>query len=540
MKRTGSIPLILLACAVQASAAKPPLMPPLMPPDILLDAACEEDGPGFLVREENSQDTPDASPELLEADAAQTSELSTVLAPADIGSDDKKAAKPAKAQRKTWKLGRRRKAGPKLPQDMASKTAEQAAQEDADCRKRLGEFYLRRGGSVMAVVAPDHEGVTPEEVTYLFQAGEGKKLAALTGSDVQQQSARADLFFDGTKVKTVAEVKKAEKRRIRQAKRERKAYEKAKRNIAKVLPKNERAEFLLPASPPETSEPEPSPDPSPTPAPARPAPEDDDSAGSMQSRPAASARPSEDSSASRQPDPPPRRRPASVSEVPEPAWLDKGGSPFLQRFKKFVGNALSVVSRYAWGGGAGRNDRKHAPALVTVHHTDGHPRTLFSDSVEEMRGYRAYHMNERGWADIGYHFVIDGAGRVLEGVHSDIVASHTLNNNTNNLGVAVMGNFEPGHDKLNDKQKVSLQGLISYIAFDYGMNTQERCDYKRQGKKRSGYCFVRPHMHFKPTDCPGADIMDYLDELGGAVALKTEAIRTNKDAVMVLAMVQPH
>src|SRR5206468_2171048 len=98
--------------------------------------------------------------------------------------------------------------------------------------------------------------------------------------------------------------------------------------------------------------------------------------------------------------------------------------------------------------------------------TDGHPRTQLSDSIEEVRGIQAFHQGpERGWADIGYHFVIDGAGRVFEGRHADVLGAHAGGANMDNIGIAMMGDYN--RDQLSADQKTALRRLITFLALRY-------------------------------------------------------------------------
>lgn len=237
------------------------------------------------------------------------------------------------------------------------------------------------------------------------------------------------------------------------------------------------------------------------------------------------------------PVPPPVAAPVPPADVPsQPTAVSRllGAGTALAAFdafqRKLEGEAVEVLSRAAWGARAARSQGyRQNPNRVTVHHTDGHPRTRLSDSIEEMRGYQSFHMNGRGWADIGYHFVIDGAGRVLEGRHAEILGAHAGGNaNMDNIGIAVMGDYN--RDYLNDAQKNSLRRLITFLALRYHSDPRQRD-------------FIQPHQHYKSTDCPGTHIVAFLAELRADVTKDTfsylDEANQSRRSFQPLALAEP-
>lgn len=213
--------------------------------------------------------------------------------------------------------------------------------------------------------------------------------------------------------------------------------------------------------------------------------------------------------------PAPGTLPAVVLPKADPSAGAAGGGPVLQAFDAFQRKTYAafagVYSRKAWGAASASSaSTPHHPSHVTVHHTDGHPRTKLSDSIEEVRGIQSFHMGpERGWADIGYHFVIDGAGRVFEGRHADVLGAHAGGANLDNIGIALMGDYN--RDQLSDAQKTTLTRLITFLALRY------RTDPKQKG-------FIQPHMHYSNTDCPGKNVVGFLAELRSQVDGETQTL----------------
>ena len=81
---------------------------------------------------------------------------------------------------------------------------------------------------------------------------------------------------------------------------------------------------------------------------------------------------------------------------------------------------------------------------ITVHH-DGLDDLVYATDTASMAAridhYRMGHRG-KGWADIGYHLVIDRSGTLWQGRAIRWQGAHVKNHNEGNIGVLVMGNFE--------------------------------------------------------------------------------------------------
>lgn len=185
----------------------------------------------------------------------------------------------------------------------------------------------------------------------------------------------------------------------------------------------------------------------------------------------------------------------------------RGGGPVLLAFeafeKKFYDSVAPVFSRSAWRAHAAANGGVHQnPSRVTVHHTDGKQTFDEQETLAAVRNIQAFHMGsdpKHGWDDIGYHFLIDGAGRVVEGRHTDIMGAHAHNYNENNVGIALLGDYN--RDKPTAAQVDSLRRLVTFLALKY------RTDPSQKG-------FLEPHRHYNDTDCPGKNVVAILEQLG--------------------------
>lgn len=140
---------------------------------------------------------------------------------------------------------------------------------------------------------------------------------------------------------------------------------------------------------------------------------------------------------------------------------------------------------------------------ITVHHTAMPARNLQGASASTA-GYavaqiQSQHMEGNGWADIGYHFMIDPDGRVWEGRSMRYVGAHAsrdprtgTNHNLGNIGVCLLGNFET--ENPSSKALASLESLLD------GLRQQYRIPHLQ----------VFGHTHFKATDCPGQRLLPWV------------------------------
>ncbi len=71
---------------------------------------------------------------------------------------------------------------------------------------------------------------------------------------------------------------------------------------------------------------------------------------------------------------------------------------------------------------------------IVIHHSD-------RSANEDIFDFQEYFQEDREYADIAYHYVINGDGVIYEGRPIDIKGSHVALKNSNKIGVVLMGNF---------------------------------------------------------------------------------------------------
>ena len=90
--------------------------------------------------------------------------------------------------------------------------------------------------------------------------------------------------------------------------------------------------------------------------------------------------------------------------------------------------------------------------LIILHHT--------ASSSASVEGINNDHL-KRGWAGIGYHFLIQPDGTIDEARPIKYVGSHCAGNNTSSIGIALVGDFRK--TKPTDEQIKSLNELVKHL-----------------------------------------------------------------------------
>jgi hypothetical protein len=112
----------------------------------------------------------------------------------------------------------------------------------------------------------------------------------------------------------------------------------------------------------------------------------------------------------------------------------------------FLPEALMLMRRSEWTDLPPRTWRMRAARdfdRLTVHHAgNGIEKAVSENAVmHKLDGVLAAHMNRR-YGDVGYHFVVDYAGRVWEGRSLAYEGAHVAYQNEGNIGIMLLGNFE--------------------------------------------------------------------------------------------------
>ena len=182
-------------------------------------------------------------------------------------------------------------------------------------------------------------------------------------------------------------------------------------------------------------------------------------------------------------------------------------------------DSLTLIERSKWAQETIGNPETIVPmdtiTRITIHH-DGMPvGPMESDEQIRYRIVSIRNSHMKKYADIGYHFVIDGKGRVWEGRPLDFQGAHVKGQNEGNVGVLFLGNSQ-----IDKPTEVGLEGLYSLIHY-----------LMKRHKVQPGQIFT--HGELAQTGCPGKLLQARIDEArkNGTFDLKdgVRKIRTGID-----------
>ncbi|OGJ58201.1 hypothetical protein A2947_02015 [Candidatus Peribacteria bacterium RIFCSPLOWO2_01_FULL_54_110] len=146
--------------------------------------------------------------------------------------------------------------------------------------------------------------------------------------------------------------------------------------------------------------------------------------------------------------------------------------------------------------------------LLVVHHTAQNVTGDERPPLERVRALYAYHANNRGWGDIGYHYLIDERGQIYEGRTGGkgVIGGHAYCWNTGTMSIALLGNFDG--EQPPQVQMQSLQWLLSDLAQTYDIDLGS--SVRIHGKS---FPAIVGHKDLLSTDCPGYYVRETLAQV---------------------------
>ncbi|PCI35523.1 MAG: hypothetical protein COB53_10945 [Elusimicrobia bacterium] len=168
----------------------------------------------------------------------------------------------------------------------------------------------------------------------------------------------------------------------------------------------------------------------------------------------------------------------------------------------------AIIRRSSWRANDATQRTTHVPARLTLHHTGGASSSNAERSSFIARNIQHYHMKQRPGAklfDIGYHYLLDSAGNLIEGVPTGFEGEHVKGENPGNVGIALMGSYHEGN-ALSGPQTLSLVNIAAETALKYRIDVS-RDDFLVghrywSGKTGRGY-----------NICPGNNVHNRIPDL---------------------------
>lgn len=115
-------------------------------------------------------------------------------------------------------------------------------------------------------------------------------------------------------------------------------------------------------------------------------------------------------------------------------------------------------------------------------------------TAQKVAEVKLWHTRDRGWKDIGYHYLIDRNGHTVAGRPLDQVGAHTKGKNTGTIGIALFGGHgSSADDKLEEhftpEQDKALRELLVSLMKKYPMIMK-----------------VSGHNQYAAKACPGFNV----------------------------------
>lgn len=112
-----------------------------------------------------------------------------------------------------------------------------------------------------------------------------------------------------------------------------------------------------------------------------------------------------------------------------------GGLPVNHDARNERGHYQSGVNPFGWYEYAG--DLRDSYQTLVVHHSAFYK----ADGRATLLEVQRLHRGDRGWADVGYHYMLDVDGAIFEGRELGVRGVHTQGRNTGSAGVCLLGDF---------------------------------------------------------------------------------------------------
>ena len=146
-----------------------------------------------------------------------------------------------------------------------------------------------------------------------------------------------------------------------------------------------------------------------------------------------------------------------------------------------------ISPRSAWNVRSTSTSTASALKMAVVHHTASTNSYSPSQVPGILRSTQAYHMDARGWSDIGYNFLIDRFGGIWEGrgggMGRAVIGAHAAGFNTGSVGVSVIGNFTDV--AVPSAAREAIARVVGWRLESYGVDPGPRRTSPRAGARRS-------------------------------------------------------
>jgi hypothetical protein len=189
--------------------------------------------------------------------------------------------------------------------------------------------------------------------------------------------------------------------------------------------------------------------------------------------------------------------PTPIASVPKPNMVTRtvwgARSPNLNAINErgFYDATLNPAGWYVYP-----DALQDSYQTLVIHHSAFYEQ----DGPSTMLEIQRLHRDDRGWADVGYHFMVDRDGTIYEGRDLTVRGVHVQGYNTGSIGVCLLGDFRVAMP--TDAQLDAMYALNDWIVY------------------RTGVTYLAGHGDFNDfTECPGATLSAQLPQIATRAGL---------------------
>jgi N-acetyl-anhydromuramyl-L-alanine amidase AmpD len=138
---------------------------------------------------------------------------------------------------------------------------------------------------------------------------------------------------------------------------------------------------------------------------------------------------------------------------------------------------------------------------IIIHCSATYPNWMAGHSAQEKTNeIRRWHMQERKWSDIGYHYVIDRDGHVGNGRPVWRMGAHVRGHNATTIGLCLIGGAQSAAtDKFEDHFTLDQDRVLRQLIVDLQ-------------KGYPGIKKISGHNQYAAKACPGFYVPDWYGE----------------------------
>ncbi|MDX2011699.1 MAG: N-acetylmuramoyl-L-alanine amidase [Myxococcaceae bacterium] len=187
-----------------------------------------------------------------------------------------------------------------------------------------------------------------------------------------------------------------------------------------------------------------------------------------------------------------------IHELGEPnaTALELEPLPAIGRTRQALAPFPTILSRAAWGARAPTCSSPTTPYRAAIHHSVS-PTNDSLPAEQRLRQIQSFHMDSRGYCDVGYNYLMTRDARVWTGRGATVLGGHAANANTGNVGICVVGTYTT--DQPTAQQMCAGAGFLAWVHSTYNVPLNRTA--------------MRGHREYGQTACPGDALFARLNEM---------------------------